>query len=156
MPSPTETELRIQDSPVPTQIVFGLEGSIVTAPMDWTGCLSKTGLNRVPPSSDFQTPPLAAPTKTVVLPSLFLAATAETRPLIVAEPMLRAERPDRTPESRTGTRAPDGAGGRAAGAEAAGAAPDATRTRPIGVPAGGNLKIPSSTSTFTSTRSTVT
>src|SRR6266508_4059429 len=125
MPSPTETELRIQDSPVPTQTVFGLEGSIVTAPMDWTGCLSKTGLNRVPPSSDFQTPPLAAPTKTVVLPSTLRAATAATRPLMTAEPMLRAERPERTPESKTGPRAlggtgsPAGATGDADGAEGA-------------------------------------
>ena len=32
------------------------------APIDWTGCLSNTGLNVVPPSWDFQTPPDAAPT----------------------------------------------------------------------------------------------
>ena len=49
-------------SPVPTQTFFGFFGSIVTAPIDCTGCLSKTGLKVVPPSSDFQTPPLAAPT----------------------------------------------------------------------------------------------
>ncbi len=39
-----EVLLRVQDSPVPTQMVFGVEGSIVIAPMDCTGCLSKTGL----------------------------------------------------------------------------------------------------------------
>src|SRR5437660_7266664 len=114
MPSPTDVELRVQGSPVPTQTVFELEGSMVTAPMDWTGFLSKTGLNVVPPSSDFQTPPLAAPTKRVVLPPWLRPATAETRPLIVADPMLRAESPERTPESTMGERSPAGAGGLAA------------------------------------------
>src|SRR6266487_429199 len=98
MPSPIEMELRIQDSPVPTQTVFGSEGSIVIAPIDCTGFLSNTGLNVVPSSCDFQTPPLAAPTKSVVFPPSLRAATAEMRPLIVAEPMLRAERPERIPE----------------------------------------------------------
>ena len=50
---------------MPTQTVFGFFGSIVTAPIDCTGCLSKTGLNVVPPLTDFQTPPEAAPMKTV-------------------------------------------------------------------------------------------
>ena len=49
-------------SPVPTQTVFGFFGSMAIAPIDCTGCLSKTGLNVVPPFIDFQTPPLAAPT----------------------------------------------------------------------------------------------
>src|SRR5712692_4899334 len=119
MPSPTETELRIQASPVPTQTVFELDGPMATAPTDCAVCLSKTGLNRVPPSSDFHTPPDAAPTNTVVLPSLFRAATAETRPLMAAEPMLRAERPERTPESKTGRPAPAGTGAQAAAAGAA-------------------------------------
>ncbi len=44
MPSPIETLLRVHDSPVPTHTVFGFFGSIATAPIDWTGCLSKTGL----------------------------------------------------------------------------------------------------------------
>ena len=69
MPSPIETELRVHASPVPTQTFFGFFGSIAMAPIDCTGCLSKTGLNVVPPSTDFQTPPLAAPTKSVTLPS---------------------------------------------------------------------------------------
>src|SRR5690349_3982950 len=103
MPSPTETELRVQDSPVPTQIVSLLVGSIVIAPIDCTLCLSKTGLNVVPESVDFQTPPDAAPTKRCVLPSLpGTAAIAAMRPLIVAEPMLRAPRPEMTPESKLG------------------------------------------------------
>ena len=42
--------------------VFGFFGSMATAPIDCTGCLSKTGLKVVPPFTDFQTPPLAAPT----------------------------------------------------------------------------------------------
>jgi hypothetical protein len=61
MPSPTETLFLTQDSPVPTQTVFGFFGSILMSPMDGL-YLSKTGLNFTPPSSDFQTPPEAAPT----------------------------------------------------------------------------------------------
>src|SRR6266542_5853984 len=111
MPSPIEMLLRVHDSPVPTQMFLEFFGSIAIAPMDCTGCSSKTGLNRVPPSSDFQMPPLAAPTKTVVLPSTLRAAKAATRPLMTAEPMLRAERPERAPESKAGPRALAGAGG---------------------------------------------
>src|SRR5713101_6332213 len=155
MPSPTETELRIQDSPAPTQIVFGWEGSMVTAPMDWTGFLSKTGLNVVPPSWDFQTPPLAAPTKSVVLPPSLRPATAETRPLIVAEPMLRAERPERTPESKAGGRCAAEAGGRTGAGAWVGAPEAGTMARRIGVPAGGKTKSESSASTLASARSIV-
>src|SRR6478736_6209956 len=100
MPSPTETELRVQDSPVPTQTVFALFGSSASEPIDCTGCLSNTGLNVVPPSSDFHTPPEAAPTNSVVRPSSsWRAAIAAIRPLIVAEPILRAPRPDTVAES---------------------------------------------------------
>src|SRR5258707_9539047 len=107
-----EAELRVHPSPVPTQTIFSFDGSSAMAPMDCTGCLSKTGTKVVPPSSDFQTPPLAAPTNTMVLPFSFLAATAAMRPLIVAEPMLRAPRPLTMPESRRGASAlPAGAGG---------------------------------------------
>jgi len=59
---PIDVELRVQASPVPTHTVSGLLGSIVIAPIDCTGCLSNTGLNVVPPSCDFHTPPDAAPT----------------------------------------------------------------------------------------------
>src|SRR5438034_10627956 len=80
MPSPTETLLRVQASPVPTQIVLGDCGSTVIAPMDSTGSLSNTGLNVVPPLVDFQTPPLAAPTYTVSRPfSLTAAIRSEER-----------------------------------------------------------------------------
>src|SRR5947209_6260256 len=158
MPSPTDTELRIHDSPVPTQIVRGFDGSIAIAPIDWTGCLSKTGLNVVPPSCDFHTPPLAAPTKRVVLPPSFLAATAAMRPLIAAEPMFLAPSPERVAESNFGAPPPDpeeGAGGATrAGAEAAEAG-TAITARPIGVPAGGKRKMESSASALTSARSMV-
>src|SRR2546423_11431088 len=103
MPSPMETELRVQDSPVPTQMTCGFFGSISTAPIDWTGCLSKTGLNVVPPSWLFHTPPLAAATYKRDLPSTLRPAIAEIRPLIVAEPMLRALSPEVTPASATGS-----------------------------------------------------
>src|SRR6266513_3389904 len=99
MPSPIETLLRVQDSPVPTQTFFALPGSIVIAPIDWAVCSSKTGRYRVPPSSDFQTPPLAAPTNSVIFPEgSFVPAIAEMRPLIAAEPMLRAPRPEMVAE----------------------------------------------------------
>ena len=99
MPSPIETLLRVHDSPVPTQTFFEFFGSIAMAPIDCTGCSSKTGRKRVPPSSDFQTPPLAAPTKSVILPDgSFAPAMAEMRPLIVAEPILRAPSPEMVAE----------------------------------------------------------
>src|SRR6266851_1223877 len=55
-----------------------------------------------------------------VLPSTFAAARAETRPLIVAEPMLRTPRPEMTPSSNetlagAGTGGPSNEGGRASG-----------------------------------------
>src|ERR1700693_3087266 len=99
MPSPMEVLLRVHASPVPTQIVLGADGSMAMAPIDCTGCLSNTGLKVVPPFIDFHTPPLAAPTYTVSLPFSFTAASAATRPLIMAEPMLRAASPEMVSES---------------------------------------------------------
>src|SRR5215469_16993960 len=99
MPLPTETLLRVQASPVPTQTLFGLEGSMATAPIDCTGCSSNTGLKVVAPSVDFHTPPPAEPTKSVILPlGSVWPASAAMRPLIAAEPMLRAPSPETTPE----------------------------------------------------------
>ena len=90
-----DTLLRVHDSPVPTQTFFEFFGSSAIAPIDCTGCSSNIGRNRVPLSSDFQTPPLAAPTKSVILPEgSRTPAMVEMRPLIVAEPMLRAPRPE--------------------------------------------------------------
>src|SRR5439155_7196135 len=99
IPVPIDTLLRVHDSPVPTQTFLSLVGSIVIAPMDCTNCSSKTGRYRVPPSSDFQTPPLAAPTNSVIFPEgSFVPVIAEIRPLIAAEPMLRAPRPEMVAE----------------------------------------------------------
>src|SRR5450631_1629123 len=99
MPSPTETLLRTQDSPVPTQTTFEFVGSIATAPIDCTSGLSNTELNVVPPFTDFHTPPLAAPAKTVNRPWSWAASTAAMRPLMTAEPMLRAGKPETDAES---------------------------------------------------------
>src|SRR5258708_9257439 len=99
MPSPTETLFLVQLSPVPTQTVLWLEGSIVTAPIDCTLCRSNTGLNVVAPLIDFHTPPLAEPAKTVIFPSSSTASIAAMRPAIVAEPMFLAERPEMVPQS---------------------------------------------------------
>src|SRR6266446_4899408 len=79
-PSPTETLFRTHDSPVPTQTILEFVGSMATAPIDCTDSRSKTGLNVVPPFTDFQTPPLAEPTNTVSRPFSFTASTAATRP----------------------------------------------------------------------------
>src|SRR4051794_33932405 len=99
MPSPYETELRVHDSPVPTHTVFAFFGSMAIAPMDCTGCLSKTGLKVVPPLTDFQTPPLAAPTYSVMRFASCTASIAAMRPDIAAEPMLRAPSPEMVSES---------------------------------------------------------
>src|SRR5215470_12323022 len=99
MPLPTEVLLRVHASPVPTQMVLGDCGSMVMAPMDCTDSLSNTGLNVVPPLLDFHTPPLAAPTYTVSRPFSLTAAIAAMRPLITAEPMFRAPRPEMVSES---------------------------------------------------------
>src|SRR3989454_12718775 len=90
---------RVHASPVPTQITLGFFGSIVTAPIDWTACLSNTGLKVVPALTDFHTPPLAAPTYTVSRGPSCTAASAAMRPLIAADPMLRAPRPEMVAES---------------------------------------------------------
>src|SRR5213593_47434 len=93
MPSPPDTLLRIHDSPVPTQITFGFLGSIVTAPIDCTGCLSKTGLKVFPPLTDSHPPPFAEPTITVYRWPSCPESIAAIRPLMGAEPILRAPRP---------------------------------------------------------------
>src|SRR6185369_4823593 len=100
MPLPMDTLLRVHDSPVPTQTFWWFEGSTAMAPIDCTGWSSNTGLKVVAPSLDFQTPPLAEPTNRVTLPdSSSKPASAEIRPLMAAEPMLRAPRPEIVPAS---------------------------------------------------------
>src|SRR4029078_2034212 len=90
-----DTLLRVHDSPVPTQTFFEFFGSSATAPIDCTACSSNMGRYRVPPSADFQTPPLTEPTKSVILPDgSCIPAIQEMRPLIAAEPMLRAPSPE--------------------------------------------------------------
>src|SRR5205814_8018491 len=101
MPSPIETEFRIQLSPVPTHTVFGSLGSIAIAPIDCTSCLSNFGANVVPPFVDFHTPPLAAPTYTVRRSPSCTAAIEVTRPDIAADPMFRAPSPEVASESTT-------------------------------------------------------
>ncbi len=67
----------------------GLGWKTATAPMAATGWSSKTGVQVSPPLTDFQTPPVAAPTNTTA----GLASTASRsaiRPLIPAGPMARA------------------------------------------------------------------
>src|SRR3984893_940402 len=94
-----ETLLRVQDSPLRAQIVSGDFGSIAMAPMDCAVCLSNVGLKVVPPLTNFHPPPLAAPTYTVIRPFSLTAVSAAMRPLIVAEPMFRAPRPEMESES---------------------------------------------------------
>ena len=67
------------------------------APMDWVWS-SKTGSKLKPAFSDFQTPPLAAPTQ-MVTGSVALPSMAEIRPLMTAGPMARALSPPKVAES---------------------------------------------------------
>src|SRR5512146_1706755 len=155
MPSPMDTELRTQDSPVPTQTVFGLVGSMVIAPIDCTGSLSNTGLKVVPPFWDFHTPPLAAPTSSVRRSPSCTAARAAMRPLMAAEPMLRAPSPANVSESTTAGAAGVGAGARAgAWARAGGAGGGAAACSPAstGVPGAGIAKRLSGMTGFASIR----
>src|ERR1051326_90289 len=99
MPLPMETLFLVQLSPVPTHTVLWLEGSIVTAPIDCAGSRSNTGLKVVAPLIDFQTPPLADPTNTVILPFSSTPSMAEILPPMVAEPMFLAAKPEMVPES---------------------------------------------------------
>src|SRR5262249_32047993 len=62
-------------------------------------CLSNTGLYVVPPLTDFHTPPLADPMKIVRRWPSQTASMAEMRPLIAAEPMFRAPKPEIVSES---------------------------------------------------------
>jgi len=50
-----------QASPVPAHTVLGSEGATAREPIAAAGCLSNIGVQRFPPSVDFQTPPEAAP-----------------------------------------------------------------------------------------------
>src|ERR1022692_3866864 len=99
MPSPIETLFRTQLSPVPAQTTLGFFGSMATAPIDCAPALSNTGLNVVPPFTDFHTPPLADAANPGSPPASWPAPPAATRPLISAEPILRAVTPETVPAS---------------------------------------------------------
>ena len=47
---------------MPAQTIDGFDGATASAPIACTGMLSDTGRNVAPLSTDFQTPPDAAPT----------------------------------------------------------------------------------------------
>ena len=59
MPLPWATLPRMLASPDPTYTTFGSEGATAIEPIELTGCSSKTGFQRIPPSTDFHTPPEA-------------------------------------------------------------------------------------------------
>jgi hypothetical protein len=61
IPSPTEMWLRMHDSPVPAQIVFGSVGAIARSPIECTVCPSKMGCQLSPPSVVLKIPPDAEP-----------------------------------------------------------------------------------------------
>src|ERR1700739_2324855 len=54
--------LRIKDSPVPAQTIFGSLSATASEPMDATGAESKMGFQWMPPSVLLKMPPEAAPT----------------------------------------------------------------------------------------------
>src|SRR5512143_3421804 len=61
-PSPCRSASRMAHaSPVPAQTIDGLDGATASAPIACTRMLSKTGRNVAPLSTDFHTPPEAAP-----------------------------------------------------------------------------------------------
>ena len=62
MPLPIEIWLRMNDSPVPTQMTFASDGATAMAPIEETGWPSKIGSQCAPASVVFHSPPLAAPT----------------------------------------------------------------------------------------------
>ena len=62
MPFPSEMWLRMNDSPVPAQTMFGFDGARASEPTDETSWLSKIDDQWMPPSVVFQIPPDAAPT----------------------------------------------------------------------------------------------
>jgi hypothetical protein len=61
MPLPIETLLRMNASPVPTQITSVAEGAMAIAPTEAASCSSKIGVQWWPPSVERKTPPDAAP-----------------------------------------------------------------------------------------------
>src|SRR5438105_5016433 len=96
-PSPPERKVHPlrRKSQRAANITFESFGSTTTVEQPAEILLPLSATAQLLPSSDFHTPPLAAPTNSVILPEgSFTPARAEMRPLIVADPMLRAPRPE--------------------------------------------------------------
>src|SRR5438105_14880160 len=89
MPFPHSAELRSVGSPVPTQSISESLGAIATAPIDCTGCLSKTESKVTPLSPVLNKPPVARPTKNTAGLRGSIAMSV-TRPPIAAGPIERA------------------------------------------------------------------
>src|SRR5438105_8959736 len=89
MPFPHSAELRSVGSPVPTHTISVSLGAIATAPIDCTGCLSKTASNVTPLSPVLNNPPVESPTKKIA-GFRGSIAISDTRPPIAAGPIDRA------------------------------------------------------------------
>src|SRR5205085_11627091 len=82
-------EFRSVGSPVPTHAISLSLGAIATAPIDCTGCFSKTASNVTPLSPVLNNPPVESPTKKIAGLRGSIAMSL-TRPPIVAGPIERA------------------------------------------------------------------
>ena len=93
-----ETLLRTQRSPVPAQTFFGIAGSMATAPMDCTGGV-EDGLEGGAAVDRFPDAAAGRGGEDGEAAHRHGGVTAAMRPLIAAEPMLRAGRPEMVPAS---------------------------------------------------------
>src|SRR5436190_9973699 len=98
MPQPGEIVLRESSSPVPAHTCIVSDGAIASSPIDTHFSFSKTGRNDVPLLVVFQIPPAAAATKNV-FDGLGMPVTLDTRPPMLAGPMLRQRKPASSVES---------------------------------------------------------
>src|SRR5436190_21409134 len=89
MPFPHSAELRSVGSPEPTHTISLSLGAIAIAPIDCTGCLSKTASNVTPLSPVLNNPPVESPTKKIAGLRGSIAVSL-TRPPIAAGPIDRA------------------------------------------------------------------
>src|SRR5438067_6840562 len=100
IPHPGEIVLRESSSPVPAHTCIVSDGAIASSPIDTHFSFSNTGRNVVPALVVFQMPPAAAATKNV-FDGLGMPVTLDTRPPMVAGPMLRQRNPATSAESST-------------------------------------------------------
>src|SRR5438067_1419784 len=98
MPQPGEIVLRESSSPVPAHTCTVSDGAIASSPIETHFSFSNTGRNVVPALVVFQMPPAAAATKNV-FDGLGMPVTLDTRPPMLAGPMLRQRNPARSVES---------------------------------------------------------